>query len=118
MQQSRLLYVLTSEPHSLYAVIAGVVICQGDQIEARPYQLTDECGFGAHPSTATLVGRKWLVVVQQDLQIGEGHIGVTYQVDHAQELGLAVGREPAGNDGISSEGHREPRAVCRLTRLS
>ncbi len=45
-----------------------------------------------------------LVVVEEDLQVGERGVRAPDQLDHLQEVGLVVDREPPRDDGVAGEG--------------
>ena len=77
-----------------------------DHVDAGPDELLRHHGVGAHVGPAALRGRHGLVVVEQHLQVRERHVRPADHLDHAQELGLPVRREPARDDRVAGERHR------------
>ena len=107
VDEAGLLHVASRESHALDSPIPGMVVRSRDDVESRPDELLGQIGISTHPRATALVRWVRLEVVEQHLQVGKCHVSATDEVDHLQELGLLVGREPPSDDCVSGERHRE-----------
>ena len=109
--------VLSGKARSEGAVIPRVIVRVGDHVKARPSQFVGHLGISPHPCASALIGRVRFVVVQEHLQVREGHIGASEEFDHLQVARLHVTGEGPGDDGVAGEHHRhEPIARNRRIR--
>ena len=89
--------------HAVFAVVEGVVVGAGDQIDAEPLQVFEQLRIGGHEGSLGDARRAFVPVVDRAFEIGEAGIGVVQNLAQFQKSRFFERRQFAREHGIAGQ---------------
>jgi len=109
--------VLERSDEAASAVVGGVVVGVGEKSKAHPLEIVEQNRRRGHRCALRPARRALVAVADRSLEVDEGNIRGTKQLDEREIVGLIEWREPPRRHRVAGEQHAD-RAVFSLVDQS